>query len=132
MFNGPMPGTGNSAGPAEGTPNRIIYYDFRKAPIDSSFANPITGTSEFGPWPKNITGRDAFRGPGVWNIDFAVYKRFTITERLTAQFRGEFYNLPNHPNLYALTGEADVASYDYMTADREGRRNVQLALKLIF
>ena len=132
MFNGAMPRTGNTAGPAEGTPNRIIYYDWRKAAIDHNWVNPITGTAEFGPFPSNMSGRDAFRGPGVWNIDLGVYKRIQINEKITAQFRAEFYNMPNHPNLYALTGDSDVASYDYMTAWRDGRRNVQLALKLIF
>src|SRR5262249_41561634 len=64
VFQGAVPSTGNSSGPAEGTPNRIIYYQFPKNLIDSSYVNPITGTSEFGPWPSNMTGRDAFRGPG--------------------------------------------------------------------
>ena len=31
-------------------------------------------------------------------LDFAVYKNTPINERVTAQFRAEIYNLPNHPN----------------------------------
>jgi hypothetical protein len=137
VFDGNVPRTGNSSGPAEGTPNRIIYYDWRNASIDHSYVNPVTLTSEFGPWPSGMTARNAFRGPGVWNIDLGVYKNFTITERVKAQFRGEFYNLPNHPNLYAITGDSDTASYGpgYMTAQRGNgveQRRVQLALRILF
>jgi hypothetical protein len=131
-FNGNVPSSGNSNGPAEGTPNRIIYYQFPANLIDSSYVNPISGTSEFGPWPKNMTGRDAFRGPGSWDVTMAVHKNIAFNERVKAQFRGEFYNMLNHPNLVALTGESDVASYNYMTAKRDGRRNVQLALRISF
>ncbi len=132
MPKGQMPKSGNSSGPAEGTPNRIIYYDWTNVPLDQEWVNPITGTSEFGPFPGNMTGRNVFRGPGSWNIDLAVYKRFQINERVSAQLRGEMYNMPNHPNLYARTDEADAWSTSYMTAWRDGRRNVQLALKIIF
>jgi len=139
MPNGPMPKTGNSAGPAEGTPNRIVYYDWSKVSLDHDWVNPISGTSEFGPFPANMTGRNVFRGPGVWNMDLAVYKRFQINERVSVQLRGEMYNMPNHPNLFAQTGEADSWALDYMTAARgkradgtDERRNVQLALKIIF
>lgn len=132
MFNGPMPKTGNVNGPAEGTPNRIIYYDWRRAPLDHDYVHPVTGTSEFGPFPSNMSGRNVFRAPGSWNIDMGVYKKFQLTDRVAAQLRGEMYNMPNHPNLLALTGDMDVAVSEYMTAWRDGRRNVQIALKFIF
>ena len=38
------------------------------------------------------------RGPGTANIDLAVQKNFRITERQRLEFRGSFYNLPNHAN----------------------------------
>jgi len=132
MVRGPMPKTGNSAGPADSTPNRIIYYDWRKASLDHNWVNPITGTSEFGPFPAHMTGRNVFRGPGSWNINMGFSKRFHIGERAAVQFRGEMYNMVNHANLSALTGDSDTASYDYMTAWRDGSRNVQLALKVTF
>jgi hypothetical protein len=44
-------------------------------------------------------GRNLFRDPGFRNLDFSVFKTFTYKERLNAQFRVEFFNLLNHPNL---------------------------------
>ena len=45
------------------------------------------------------TGRNQFRGPGDWNVDFSLFRAFPImggTKRV--EFRVEFFNLLNHPN----------------------------------
>jgi len=43
--------------------------------------------------------RDLFRGPGTWQIDISAAKTFTLTERAQLEFRSEFYNIFNHPQL---------------------------------
>jgi outer membrane receptor protein involved in Fe transport len=43
-------------------------------------------------------GRDQIFGPGFWNYDFSTTKNFQLRERLTLQFRAEFFNIFNHPN----------------------------------
>jgi hypothetical protein len=96
------------------------------------FAHPITGTSEVGPFPAGMTRRNAFRGPGAWNLDAGIYKRFSLGERFNLQFRGEFFNVFNHANLFIRGGETDVSAFDFVPAFRSGRRNVQLALKFTF
>ena len=58
----------------------------------AAFALPAAGT--FGDAP-----RDLVRGPGTWQIDFSTDKTFTLTERVNLQFRSEFYNIFNHPQL---------------------------------
>ncbi len=78
-----------------------------------------------------MTARNAFRRPGAWNVDGGVYKNFEITERIGMQFRAEFYNVFNHANLF-IDDNADISSADYITAFKDGRRQVQLALKFIF
>ncbi len=42
-------------------------------------------------------GRNMFRGPSYANWDFSVFKNTKIKERLTAQFRAEFYNILQSP-----------------------------------
>jgi hypothetical protein len=61
------------------------------------------GISDFGPWPGNMTRRNAFRGPGAWNTDLAVSKTFPITERVGLQFRAEGFDVFNHHNYYVNT-----------------------------
>ena len=47
--------------------------------------------------PIGNLGRNTERAPGLKNWDLNVVKRFRITEGLTLQFRGEFFNLFNTP-----------------------------------
>jgi hypothetical protein len=57
-----------------------------------AFAQPAAGT--FG----NL-GRNTLRGPGFGGVDFAAVKNTPITERISAQFRVEMFNLFNRVNL---------------------------------
>ncbi len=40
-------------------------------------------------------GRNAFRGPGLWQIDFGAQRHFALRERLALELRGECFNLLN-------------------------------------
>src|SRR6202011_5649661 len=42
-------------------------------------------------------GRDILFGPGRTNLDASLFKDFRVRERLTVQFRGESFNVFNHP-----------------------------------
>jgi hypothetical protein len=44
-------------------------------------------------------GKSPFRSMPYYNWDFSVTKAFKYQERLTAQFRAEFFNVLNHPNI---------------------------------
>ena len=57
----------------------------------TAFALPA---GEFGDAPRNL-----FRGPGTWQVDMGVAKTFPIAERVQLEFRSEFYNIFNHPQL---------------------------------
>ncbi len=56
----------------------------------AAFAIPAPGT-----WGD--LGRYAARGPGYYEIDTALQKEFSLTERFTLRFRAEAFNLFNHP-----------------------------------
>jgi hypothetical protein len=56
------------------------------------------GVAQFG----NVK-RNQFTGPGELMSDMSIFKNFTITERVKAQFQAEFFNIFNHP-VYALPG----------------------------
>ncbi len=129
-----------SQGVSTGNANEFVYIDLtNEAALAGNYVDPITGTSEFGPYPENMTRRNAFRGPGIWNFDAGVYKNFKIGEKYTIQFRSEFYNLFNHSNLYVDHSATDVSGGPFVTAKKgfppisiNERRNIQLAVKFIF
>ena len=66
-----------------------------------------------------MTKRDAFRGPGYWNVDATLSKRIRFTDRYAVQFRFEAYNLLNHPNMYVDSANADISTSMRSTATRE-------------
>ena len=51
-----------------------------------------SGIAQFG----NIH-RNQFTGPGEFMSDMSLFKNFTITEQVKAQFQAEFFNVFNHP-----------------------------------
>jgi len=65
-----------------------------------AFAQPADGT--FGD-----LGRNQIFGPGFWDYDFSVSKNFPLRDRLSLQFRAEFFNIFNHPN-FALPSNSIV------------------------
>jgi hypothetical protein len=86
-----------------------------------------------------MLARGYFYGPGAYTIDLGVYKTTKINERLSLQIRGEFFNLLNHSNMWLTLSDNDLSSTTTVHAKKgvppvnaDERRNVQLALKLIF
>lgn len=43
-------------------------------------------------------GRNSLRGPGFFQWDFSGMKNFPLTEKAKLQFRGDLFNILNHPN----------------------------------
>jgi outer membrane receptor protein involved in Fe transport len=78
-------------------------------PNETAPFDPVLGISDFGPFPSNMTSRNAFRGPGAWSFDAAAAKTFKLTERVNLQFRAEGFDLLNHHNLYVNEAALAVA-----------------------
>jgi hypothetical protein len=100
-------------------------------------------------------GRNGWRDSGLRNWDLSLIKSWKFRERLTAQFRAEFFNVLNHPNFtnpygassgFGITAEGDPSSTSNFgcgcaTPDQAGgnpvlgsggNRATQFGLKLIF
>jgi hypothetical protein len=96
----------------------------------NAFTLPAAGT--FG----NL-GRGVFRGPGLADVDLSVLKSTSITEKVSLQFRAEFFNLLNHsnlgtPNAIVFSGTAISPSAGLITSTVTTSRQIQFGLKLIF
>ena len=122
-----------TASPQSTQGNLYTYIDLTNQLSQAgSYADPLTGVADYGPYPSNMTARNNFRRPGYWNLDGGVYKNIDFSERYSIQLRGEFYNVFNHANLFLNDGSADIFASPFVTAYLEGRRQVQLAVKFIF
>lgn len=124
--------TTGSDNPANASAANRFQYINLSGLTAGSYVNAITGSSIFGPFPTTMTARNDFRGPGSWNVDFALIKTFRAREWATIQLRGEVYNAFNHTNLFVSGNETDISRFGYVPALRNGRRNLQFALRIIF
>ncbi len=83
-------------------------------------------------------GRNAARGPGFTQWDFSVIKNTPLTERVSLQFRGEFFDILNHPNFANPDGNLADPTFGMSNQTINSlvgigtSRQVQLALKLLF
>jgi outer membrane receptor protein involved in Fe transport len=105
------------------------------AQFAGTYIHPIQGTSDFGPYPDTTTERNGFRGPGAWNVDLMVGKRFRFGTK-AANFRLEMYNVFNHANMYTNTASAFVTAApdtpNRVTGFLDDFRRVQLGFKFEF
>lgn len=95
-----------TSGPAIG-PNEFLLNTIPGANDLAPF-NPTTGLDDFGPFPSNMISRNAYRGPGAWNLDASIGKKFKVTERFGLEFRAEGFDILNHHNLYVNESDLDV------------------------
>jgi carboxypeptidase family protein/TonB-dependent receptor-like protein len=75
----------------------------------------------------NWNARNFFRGPGAWNQDLSLFKNFSIKERMTLRFTGDFFNAFNHPvdnSPSSSTGLVDLSTQS------NDPRIIQLTLRL--
>jgi len=83
------------------------------------------------PGTYGVLGRNTYRGPGSFNLDFGLHKDFHLTEKQKFQFRFESFNLFNNVNLANPT--ATVTSGNFMKITAAGDpRILQFALRFEF
>jgi hypothetical protein len=90
----------------------------------SVFSIPATAT--FG-----NAGRNTFSGPGFWNLDMSLIKRFVMSERFKSELRLETFNLTNTPHFNNPSSALDSTAFGQVTS-AFGERQVQLGFKLVF
>ena len=79
-------------------------------------------------------GRNIVRAPGLFNTDFSIVRLFPIGERFRAEFRGEFFDIFNHPN-FEVPGNNIAAPETFGLIQNtlpDSEREVQLVLKVSF
>lgn len=112
-------------------------------PIPNSPAGciPLTGAQILGGGPSITTG------PGFHRFDLSLFKGFQVNERVSLQFRSEFFNILNHPNFNAPgfggNGVASIGNSLNFNSSTFGEigstrdapydpRQIQFALKLYY
>ena len=96
-------------------------------------------TSDFAKGPDNALGtapRIAFSGPGLFDFDASLFRRFPIKERVGLEFRAEAFSITNTPQFSNPVTNFNSSSFGLVTSTRTapfgGNRSVQLGAKLTF
>lgn len=115
------PGRDNN--PILGGPDR--YFD------PSAFTLPEAG------FYGNL-GRNTLIGPGLFNLDLSLARRFRLRERLALEFRAEAFNSLNHPNFAipsqrtVFSSSGPVGSAGRITSTLTSSRQIQLGWRIVF
>jgi hypothetical protein len=83
------------------------------------------------PYTLGNAGRSIIEGPGTISFDASLNKQFKITERFTTEFKADFLNALNHPNLGGPNTTLGSPTFGLISS-KSGNRNIMLGLKLIF
>lgn len=123
---GDISGTGSGARPVWiSNPNlpkseRTVQRYFNTG----SIAVPANGT-----WGNE--GRDTLIRPGINDWDMALLKNFHVGEHATLQFRGDFFNIWNHPQFNNVSTTYGSANFGQVTG-AQAPRIIQLGAQLSF
>jgi outer membrane receptor protein involved in Fe transport len=138
-----------------GNLNTVNYAMHERPDVKPGYSNnPILGGPDrywdinaFTLQPVNTRGnlgRNTLIGPGIVDFDLSVAKSFVIDEARRFEFRGEMFNLPNHPNFAVPSGltafsNVNVAgvptiapNWGVITSTVTTSRQIQFALKFLF
>ena len=93
----------------------------------AAFALVPTGVYRYG-----NAGRNLLFGPGLFDMDYSLFRNIPIKERLRLQFRAEFFNVFNHPNFGNPSTTFNTSSFGSITGTTTDNRDIQFGLKLSF
>ena len=138
-------------------PGQALYlrgpeYPGGKAFNPAAFTDPPVNQSTGNPARQGNVPRNFLRGFGAAQWDFGVHRDFLIKEPVHLQFRAELFNVLNHPNFGAPSGQFGIGGFGLSSQmlgaslnngnlgggalsslyQIGGPRSVQLALKLMF
>jgi len=94
----------------------------------------FTGQVFFNPAAGQVGNLEilAFDAPSVYQIDVALTKRFRFGRRYNVEFRGEAFNLLNHPCFYIGDTNVNSTTFGRLTSTAVGARVIQLGARFDF
>ena len=144
----PLMGSNRSGDGDTRNPDRPNLNPAFTGPVVTGNPNQWFNPNAFTPAPYGTfgnLGRGVYRGPGLAEVDASVLKNILVSERISLQFRAEFFNLLNRtnygsPNQTVFTNTGTFAAPVYTPNPSAGLintlattpRQLQFGLKLMF
>ncbi len=114
-------------------PAHAILPDYRKTLqyLNPAAFSPVVLSPQRIPIRPGTAGHNAFRGPGLWVLDFSFGKNFRVNEQIGLQLRADMFNALNHTNLGNPTNSIDDPNFGRIFGTG-GARTIQLNARLSF
>ncbi len=96
-----------------------VYFD------TTEFAQP-TGV-RFG-----TAGRNSVRGPGTFDLDSGIKRRFLFSEKYSLEFQAEAFNVTNTPQFSSPASTVGSSSLGTVTSTSGNNRRVRLSARIAF
>ena len=108
-----------------------LYFD---TSVFSAPAANLTGPNgvayaPFGSLTRNASG---ITGPGFLNLDSAIFKRFSFTERVRAEIRVDLFNALNHPNFNNPNTTFGGTTFGQINSTASSPRLVRFGMRISF
>ena len=117
----------------DATSGQVQFFADPKAVFNNTPVTLLQGAVRF-PQHGEIGNRNAFRGPGFWELDSVLMKRFPISEKWgSLQLRWEAYNLFNN-NAFSIPSTVAITSgsLGVITTSASSPREMQFAIRWDF
>jgi hypothetical protein len=136
----PQVGSNRSGDGDTRNPDRPSWNPSFSGPIVTGNPNQLFNPNAFvlpdvGTWGN--VGRGTLTGPGLAEVDFSLFKKIAVSEKMNLQFRAECFNVQNRanfgtPNAIVFANGAISPSAGLITSTVTTSRQIQFGLKLIF
>lgn len=83
-------------------------------------------------WCDGTLGRNTFEGPGFWNFDFGLHKKFRVTENSSLQLQANAFNIFNHTNFGLPVNDISSPDFGKSIFTVGTPRVIQLAIRYDF
>jgi hypothetical protein len=97
-----------AANQLNGNPNFANLTGFSSLALPGCYVSGSAVITPPAPGTFGNMGRNTFRGPDFTDWDFSVSKIWKLNDHVRMQFRGEVFNILNHPNFDLFTLNTDV------------------------
>ncbi len=79
-----------------------------------------------------LTRNSTINGPGYWNLDSSIFKKFKFTERFGGEIRADVFNILNHPNWGNPNTSVVATTFGQITGVASSARQVRFSVRMTF
>jgi hypothetical protein len=107
-----------------------LYFD---TSVFSTPAATLTGANgvAYAPFGQ-LTRNSSINGPGYWNLDSSIFKKFQFTERIGGEIRADVFNILNHPNPGNPNVSVVAPTFGQITGVASTSRLIRFGTRLTF